>query len=225
MKCVRLSVIAVWILHLRDTWVSRYNQSGEEILWTKKRVQFDDLLFTIEGMPLQQTEICITVRRRSWQLLHLCAVHTAHNSSHLADCISSSSHCTSVMLITIWSKWVGDFVEMLVINPISAGILNDDWWGGMIQPTPLRSPKINVKKWIWKYKEIYYLEPLVQAKSVSLGITIGANFLFFLVYILSSFWGAWYCMCAIVLMIETGSHSSVVLVNLYIPKIPWSTVL
>ena len=76
MKCVRLSVIAVWILHLRDTWVSRYNQSGEEILWTKKRVQFDDLLFTIEGMPLQQTEICITVRRRSWQLLHLCTAHT-----------------------------------------------------------------------------------------------------------------------------------------------------
>ena len=43
---------------------------------------------------LQQTVICITVRRRSWQLLHLYAVRTTHNFSHE---LTASPHCTNVM--------------------------------------------------------------------------------------------------------------------------------
>ena len=42
-----------------------------------------------------QTVICITVRRRRWHLVHLCAVHTTHNSSHLADCVSSPGRLPS----------------------------------------------------------------------------------------------------------------------------------
>ena len=42
-----------------------------------------------------QTVIFITVRRRRWQLVHLCAVHTTHNSSHLADCVSSPGRLPS----------------------------------------------------------------------------------------------------------------------------------
>ena len=44
---------------------------------------------------LRQTEICITVRRHSWHLLQLCAVHTTHNSSHLADCVASLYECNA----------------------------------------------------------------------------------------------------------------------------------
>ena len=39
--------------------------------------------------------VCITVRRHSWQPVHLCTVLTTHNSSHLAECVSSPGRLPS----------------------------------------------------------------------------------------------------------------------------------
>ena len=82
------TLIHQWIFEILQIFifVKSYLSFLEIFLKTNSKVQIGTSSFSL---------ICITVRRRRWHLVHLCAVHTTHNSSHLADCVSSPGRLPS----------------------------------------------------------------------------------------------------------------------------------